>query len=72
MLNHSFDPHPKKMALTQPNDKCLGSHRWFVSEVKGSTSDKQVWVVKICTACDEVRRVIIPLDAKVAIQVIGE
>jgi hypothetical protein len=54
----------------QPN-KCFGEHRWFVSEVKGTITDPVVWVVKVCTACDAVRRVIIPLDAQKSIQVIG-
>ena len=48
--------------------RCTGNHRWFVSEVKGTTADKFVWVIKVCTACDEVRRVIIPLDTNLPIK----
>lgn len=44
------------------SDICTGEHRYFVSEVKGSSSDEFVWVVKVCTACPRVERVKIPLD----------
>lgn len=43
-------------------NNCSGEHRFYVSEVRGLSTDKEVWVILVCTACGEVRRAIIPLD----------
>jgi hypothetical protein len=44
------------------HNRCVGSHRFFVSEVKGTSADDQVWVILVCTSCGHARRIVIPLD----------